>query len=264
MAHQEQESFLTMEKAWDSDEYLPTKQKFGKTISTGRTIKGEVTPDDGEKTINKDRVDKDRLGRVSGKRSHGDERRDKQYRLNYGRNDDKAYRSSRSAKSSSSRSNYLDSKDRKYRRSSDGNKRSGKSYNRQDKTRSSDFIRKDKRNCPKHKPCEHTWEECFSNPNREKKGESHYQSEDASSNSDGSDTTSSHDSDSNCEDENHFQHSEEEGEVPMKSMQDKISKKKKAKKGKLAKKRYKGKRKAARRILDDTSDEDDFANSNNE
>jgi len=50
----------------------------------------------------------------------------------------------------------------------------------------------------------------------------------------------------------------------MKSMQDKISKKKKAKKGKLAKKRYKGKRKAARRILDDTSDEDDFANSNNE
>ena len=51
MAHLEQEPFFTMVKTWDSDNYLPTKQKFSKTTSTGRTIKGEVTPDDGEKTI---------------------------------------------------------------------------------------------------------------------------------------------------------------------------------------------------------------------
>jgi hypothetical protein len=435
MAHLEQEPFFTMVKAWDSDDYLPTKIKFSKTTTTGRTIKGEVTPDDGEKTIeftidctvaefdevrkdfqwgnnelfasfrkcltgqarttwdetiddhypsdddkhtanfekalpkfygkllncdkardvhyrfleykatkdpfmgcnshlrrwkeyfrisrklpqgikqdpsedeiklwyfrtyckphrtnylaarnldkdtmqditefmrlqhdkdrdsgklarlktNKDRVDKDRLGRVSGKRARGDERRDKQYRSNYGRDD-------RSAKSSNSRSSYSDGKDRKYSRSGDY-KRSSKSYNRQDKTRSSDFFRKDKRDCPKHQPCEHTWEDCFNNPHRKKKGESHYQDDNASSKGSGSDTTSSHESDSSQEEENHFQQSEEEGEVPMKSMQDKIPKKKKAKKGKLAKKRCKGKRKAARRILDDTSDEDDFANSNNE
>ena len=49
----------------------------------------------------------------------------------------------------------------------------------------------------------------------------------------------------------------------MKSMQDNIPKKKKAKKGKLAKKRCKGKRKA-KVILEDTSEEDDFANSTNE
>ena len=49
----------------------------------------------------------------------------------------------------------------------------------------------------------------------------------------------------------------------MKSMQDKIPKKKKAKRGKQAKKRCKGKRKA-KVILEDTSEEDDFAISNNE
>ena len=48
----------------------------------------------------------------------------------------------------------------------------------------------------------------------------------------------------------------------MKSVQDKIPKKKKAKRGKQAKKRGKGNRKA-KAILEDTSDEDDFATSLN-
>ena len=51
MAHLEQEPFFSMAKAWDADDYMPAKQKFSKTTTAGRTVKGEVTPDDGEKTI---------------------------------------------------------------------------------------------------------------------------------------------------------------------------------------------------------------------
>ena len=51
MAHLEQEPFFTMAKAWDADDYLPAKVKFSKTMTTGRTIKSEVMPDDGERTI---------------------------------------------------------------------------------------------------------------------------------------------------------------------------------------------------------------------
>ena len=50
MAHLEQEPFFTMAKAWDADDYSPAKQKFSKTTTAGRTIKGEVTPDDSERT----------------------------------------------------------------------------------------------------------------------------------------------------------------------------------------------------------------------
>ena len=52
MAHLEQEPFFIMAKAWDADDYLPAKQKFSKTTTGGRTIKGEVTHDDGEKILN--------------------------------------------------------------------------------------------------------------------------------------------------------------------------------------------------------------------
>ena len=436
MAHLEQEPFFTMAKAWDADDYLPAKQKFSKTTTGGRTIKGEVTPDDGERTIeftidctvaefeevrkdfqwgnselfaafrkcltgqarttwdetiddhypndtdrttinfdhaipkfygkllncdkardvhywyleyrctkdpfmgcnshlrrwkeyfriskklpkgikqdpsddeiklwyfrtyckphranylaarnldndtmqeiteymrlqhdrdresgklarlksNKERVDKDRLGRSSSKRARGDERRDKQYRQRYGRDDEKAYRSNRDAKSSSSRSYGSDRRDRKYSRSSDYDKRSNRS-DRQHKTRGNVFYRKDKRDCHKHQPCTHTWEECFENPDRKKRNESHYQSDEDSSHASKSDTShSSRASNSSREDENHFQESEEEGEVPMKSMKDKIPKKKRAKKSKPAKKRGKVSRRA---ILEDSSDDDDFAN----
>ena len=94
------------------------------------------------------------------------------------------------------------------------------------KTRGSEFFCKDKRDYPKHQPCAHTWEDCFDNPDRKKKNKSHYQSDEDSYHTIKIDTScSSHGSNSSREDENHFQESEGEGEVPMKSMKDKIPKK---------------------------------------
>ena len=149
-----------------------------------------------------------------------------------------------------------DCRDHKYSRSSNYDKRSSRN-SRQNKTHGKEFFCKDKRDCPKHQPCAHTWEECFDNPDRKKMNESHYQSDEDGSHTSKSDTScNSHGSNSSGEDENHFQESEEEGEVPMKSMKDKIPKKKKAKKPKPAKKRGKVSRRV---ILEDSSDDDNFA-----
>jgi hypothetical protein len=51
MAHLEQKPFFTMAIAWDAADYLPAKQKFSKTTTSGRTIKGEVMPDGSERMI---------------------------------------------------------------------------------------------------------------------------------------------------------------------------------------------------------------------
>jgi hypothetical protein len=51
MAHLEQEPFFSMAKTWDADDYLPAKIKFSKTTTSGRTIKAEVTPAAGKRTI---------------------------------------------------------------------------------------------------------------------------------------------------------------------------------------------------------------------
>ena len=172
----------------------------------------------------KECVNKDHLGHSSSKRARGDERRDKQYRQRYGRDDEKAYCSNRDAKSSSSRSYGSDHRDRKYSRSGDYDKHSNRS-DRQNKTRGNVFYRKDKRDCHKHQPCTHTWEECFENPDRKKRNKSHYQSDKDSSHTSKRDTSHrSCGSKFSREDENYFQKSEEEGEVPMKSMKDKFPK----------------------------------------
>jgi len=51
MAHLDQEPFFHMEKAWDDDDYAPDKIKFTKTTQKGSSKKSEVTPDNGERTI---------------------------------------------------------------------------------------------------------------------------------------------------------------------------------------------------------------------
>ena len=145
---------------------------------------------------NKEKSDKDRNNRGSGKHVRGDERYSTQYHQHSGRKDKKSYCSSRSRGS--------DCRDRKHKRFSNRDRRSDKGTPKSE-TRGKEFLRPDKRDCPKHHPCKHTWEECSENPQRKKKSKSHFQEPDDKSNASKSKAShSSAESNASREEENYY------------------------------------------------------------
>ena len=139
------------------------------------------------------------------------------------------------------------------------------------------FLRSDKRDCPKHMPCKHTWEECSENPANKKKvawkkrESSHYQdgsdsgSESSRSNSTDRDYDSPSEAESGEENEEETFHVDtkamesEESRIPrrkrIKKMREKLNKANPNKRPKKSRKRDKKKDKV-KLTLPNTSEEE--------
>ena len=227
----------------------------------------------------------DKLMKSKASRRDGSKNRD-------GRHDKPYRRSSHYRDDSPDYARYKDGKKRSRGSRGDRDKR-GRDRSREDKRKKYDkksgrrqddkkspFMREDGKDCGRHFPCKHTWEECWDNPMNQKKKvsfkkehASHYQSDASSSVSKNGSSSNDSNSDSSNDSSSGPEEGEENGDQSyladtgsMENMESRIPRHKRLQKlkEKLGKATPKDKKKKAvpqkakkKLVIEDTSDEDD-------